>query len=113
MDQPNILWIFIEDMNDWMGCYGHTIVPTPNIDCLSHSGMRFDRAYMPAGVCSPSRSAVITGMYQTTIGAHHHRSSRSSFRGQNQGNYDAIHLPKVYYYSRAVSSSGLLHVHRR
>ena len=94
MDQPNILWIFIEDMNDWMGCYGHTMVPTPNIDRLSHSGMRFDRAYMPAGVCSPSRSAVITGMYQTTIGAHHHRSSRSSFRGQNQGNYDAIHLPK-------------------
>ncbi len=94
MNRPNILWIFIEDMNDWMGCYGHSVVQTPNIDRLCSAGIRFDRAYMPAGVCSPSRSAVITGMYQTTIGAHHHRSSRANFRGQNLGNYDAINLPE-------------------
>ena len=80
MDRPNILWIFIEDMNDWMGCYGHSVVQTPNIDRLCSAGIRFDRAYMPAGVCSPSRSAVITGMYQTTIGAHHHRTSRANFQ---------------------------------
>ncbi|MGY8694419.1 MAG: sulfatase-like hydrolase/transferase, partial [Verrucomicrobiia bacterium] len=50
--RPNIVWIFTEDMNDWMGCYGDSMVPTPNIDQLAAEGMRFDRAYMPAGVCS-------------------------------------------------------------
>ena len=49
---PNIVWIFTEDMNDWMGCYGDHTVPTPNIDRLAKNGTRFDRAYMPAGVCS-------------------------------------------------------------
>ena len=94
MNAPNVLWIFIEDMNDWMGCYGHRAVPTPHIDRLAEVGVRFDRAYMPAGVCSPSRSAVITGMYQTTIGAHNHRSSRPDFRGTGMGEeYDAIPLP--------------------
>ncbi|MDP7278628.1 MAG: sulfatase [Candidatus Poribacteria bacterium] len=94
MNAPNVLWIFIEDMNDWMGCYGHRVVPTPHIDRLAEAGVRFDRAYMPAGVCSPSRSAVITGMYQTTIGAHNHRSSRPDFRGTGMGeDYDSIPLP--------------------
>ncbi|MFT4512133.1 MAG: N-sulfoglucosamine sulfohydrolase [Planctomycetota bacterium] len=82
---PNILWIFVEDMNDWFGCTGDELVKTPNIDKLAASGVRFNRAYMPAGVCSPTRSAVITGCWQTTIGAHNHRSSR----GDNQ-----IDLPK-------------------
>ena len=35
MNAPNVLWIFIEDMNDWMGCYGHRVVPTPHIDRLA------------------------------------------------------------------------------
>lgn len=73
---PNILWIFVEDMNDWLGCYGDELAKTPNIDALAAHGTRFTRAYMPAGVCSPTRSAVITGCWQTSIGAHNHRSSR-------------------------------------
>ena len=70
--QPNILWIYVEDTNDWMSCYGDTVVKTPNIDQLASDGIRFDRAYMTAGVCSPTRSANITSMYQTSIGAHEH-----------------------------------------
>ncbi|MCR9245405.1 MAG: sulfatase-like hydrolase/transferase [bacterium] len=73
---PNVLWIYVEDMNDWLGCYGDETVATPHLDALAARGTRFTRCYMPAGVCSPTRSAVITGCYQTTIGAHHHRSSR-------------------------------------
>ena len=67
MNSPNVLWIFIEDMNDWFGCYGHQVVTTPNIDQLTKNGVRFDRAYMPAGVCSPSRSAVVTGICKSKI----------------------------------------------
>ncbi len=90
--QPNILWIYIEDTNDWMSCYGDTIVNTPHIDQLASEGIRFDRAYMPSGVCSPTRSAVITGMYQTSIGAHEHYSSFSIWRGNVMENWEPNHL---------------------
>jgi len=76
-DRPNVLWIYVEDMCDWLGCYGDELATTPTIDALARRGTRFDRAYMPAGVCSPTRSAVITSCWQTTIGAHNHRSSRT------------------------------------
>lgn len=74
--KPNVVWIFVEDMNDWMGTYGDSTVPTPNIDKLAASGMQFNRAYMPAGVCSATRSAIALGTMQTTLGVHNHRSSR-------------------------------------
>jgi arylsulfatase A-like enzyme len=74
--RPNIVWIFVEDMNDWMGCYGDDTVPTPNIDRIAAEGVRFDRAYMPAGVCSATRSAIALGAMQTSLGVHNHRSSR-------------------------------------
>ncbi|MEO0476164.1 MAG: sulfatase [Planctomycetota bacterium] len=75
-DRPNIVWIFVEDMNGWYGCYGDDTVPTPNIDALANRGVRFDRMYMPAGVCSATRSAIATGAMQTSLGIHNHRSSR-------------------------------------
>lgn len=75
-ERPNIVWIFVEDMNGWYGCYGDDTVPTPNIDALATRGVRFDRTYMPAGVCSATRSAVATGAIQTSLGIHNHRSSR-------------------------------------
>lgn len=72
--KPNVLWIYVDDMSDWFGCYGHTAVPTPNIDALAAEGTRFERAYMPAPVCSSTRSALITGQMQTSLGLHHHRT---------------------------------------
>lgn len=74
--RPNILWIYGEDLSPDLGCYGNTLVHTPNIDRLSREGMLFTNAYAACPVCSPARSALITGMYQTTIGAHNHRSHR-------------------------------------
>jgi N-sulfoglucosamine sulfohydrolase len=89
-DRPNIVWIFAEDMNDWMGCYGDNTVPTPNIDQLAANGMRFDRAYMPAGVCSATRSSIAFGCMQTSLGIHNHRSSRQRIPEE------AFHLPAQY-----------------
>ena len=74
-------------MNGWMGCYGDNTVPTPHIDRLAKEGVRFSRAYMPAGVCSATRSAIATGAMQTTLGIHNHRSSRRRVPGEE------IHLP--------------------
>ena len=74
--QPNILWIFGEDMGPELGFLGTPEVQTPNIDALAERGMYFTQAFTTSPVCSPSRSAINTGMYQTTIGAHNHRSHR-------------------------------------
>ncbi len=74
--RPNVLWITSEDTCPDLACYGGQLVETPNLDRLASEGIRFTRAYTTAPVCSPSRSAFMTGMYQTTIGAHNHRSHR-------------------------------------
>jgi arylsulfatase A-like enzyme len=74
--RPNILWLVAEDFGPALGCYGQKGVETPNLDRLAAAGMRFTRAYTTAPVCSASRSAFMTGMYQTSIGAHNHRAHR-------------------------------------
>ncbi|QDT01969.1 Arylsulfatase [Rubripirellula lacrimiformis] len=73
-DRPNVLWIYVDDMSDWMGCYGDPIAETPNIDRLASEGVLFQHAYIPAPVCSAARSALITGTMQTTHGLHQHRT---------------------------------------
>jgi len=83
--RPNILWITVEDISPLMSCYGYASNPTPHLDRLAENGVRFTRTFMPAPVCSPCRSALITGMMQTTTGRHNHHSSRSEAT--------ALHLP--------------------
>lgn len=73
--RPNILWIYIEDMNPGLGCYGDGTVATPTLDSLAEQGVLFEKCFVPAGVCSPTRSALITGRMQTTIGVHNHNSA--------------------------------------
>jgi len=75
-NKPNILWLIAEDFGPHLSCYGTKEVFSPNLDKLAAEGVRYTRFYTTAPVCSPSRSAFMTGMYQTTIGAHHHRSHR-------------------------------------
>ncbi len=74
--KPNIVWILGEDYSPDLSCYGSRTVRTPVLDKLASEGVRFDRAFTTAPVCSASRSAFCTGLFQTTIGAHNHRSHR-------------------------------------
>lgn len=75
--KPNILWIMLEDTAPLLGAYGTTIISTPNIDSLAQRGVMFANAFMPAPVCSPSRSSMITGVMSTTLGLHNHHSART------------------------------------
>jgi arylsulfatase A-like enzyme len=75
-DRPNILWLIGEDLGPQLGCYGTSQVWTPKLDRMAGEGVRYTKAFTTSPVCSPSRSALITGMYQTSIGAHNHRSHR-------------------------------------
>src|SRR5688572_16643005 len=83
--RPNIVWIIAEDMSPDFACYGETTIRTPNVDRLAAEGVKFERAFVTGPICSISRSALLTGMYQTSIGAHHHRSGRGELK---------IHLPQ-------------------
>ena len=73
----NVLWIYGEDLSPDIACYGTPAVQTPNIDRLAAEGALYTNAFVTCPVCSPSRSALITGTYQTSFGAHQHRSKRN------------------------------------
>ena len=72
--RPNILWITCEDMSQNLASFGDSTVKTPNIDRLAREGIRFVNTFAVSGVCAPSRSSIITGMYPTSIGTHHMRT---------------------------------------
>ncbi|MBA7620417.1 Ulvan-active sulfatase [subsurface metagenome] len=68
---PDVLFIAIEDIAPLMGCYGHPIVKTPNIDALAERGVLFNNAYCQVAVCNPSRACVSTGLRPETTGVFH------------------------------------------
>lgn len=72
--QPNILWITCEDMSPHLGSFGEKVAKTPNLDQLAKEGVKCTNVFSTAGVCAPSRNALITGMYQTSIGGHQMRT---------------------------------------
>src|SRR5215831_4326382 len=65
---PNVILMLIDDMG-WtdLSCYGSRFYETPNIDRLASSGMRLTHAYSACTVCSPTRSAVMTGKYPARL----------------------------------------------
>ena len=77
--RPNILWIMIEDWGHDLSCYGARGVQTPNIDQLAGQGVRFTNAFCTSPVCSPSRSAMMTGFQQLYIGCQQHRTMGPGF----------------------------------
>lgn len=72
--RPNILWISCEDISPNLGCYGDGYASTPNLDRLAKEGVRYTRAFTPAGVCAVVRTGLITGMYPISFGGQHMRS---------------------------------------
>jgi uncharacterized sulfatase len=67
--RPNILWISFEDISPHLGCYGEELAITPNIDKFAKESVRYTRAFTVHGVCAPSRSGIITGMYPSSLGS--------------------------------------------
>ncbi|MEX2351040.1 MAG: sulfatase [Balneolaceae bacterium] len=69
--KPNVLFISIDDLNDWVGCMdAKTGIRTPNIDRLAGQGTLFTRAYCSAPSCTPSRTSLMTGLRPSSCGVY-------------------------------------------
>lgn len=102
--RPNILWITCEDITPTLGCYGDTVVSTPNLDKLAREGIRYTNAYSVAGVCAPSRHAIITGIYPISTGGHNMRTTSNKVPGLP--NYGTVLPEDVRCFSEWMRAAG-------
>ncbi|MGJ3241451.1 MAG: sulfatase family protein [Opitutales bacterium] len=94
--RPNILWITFEDTSPRYGCYGDPAARTPHVDRIAREGCLYTRAFSTAGVCAPARSAIITGQYASSMGAHHMRTSHTNPHAPEVPTpYEAVPAPWV------------------
>jgi N-sulfoglucosamine sulfohydrolase len=93
---PNVIWIDLEDLSPILSMYGDSTIQTPNIDRLAREGVTFTNAYATVGVCAPSRASIITGMFPTSIGAHHMRiTAPNAYAAQGVPEYEVVPPPGV------------------
>lgn len=105
--KTNVLFLICDDLNCDLGCYGHPMVESPNIDALAKRGVRFERAYCQYPLCGPSRASFMTGLYpdQTLIRKNaillrdrlpEVQSMSQMFR---RAGYTATRVGKIYHYN--------------
>ncbi len=76
--RPNILWLVTEDMGAYIPSFGDSTIQTPNLSRLAAEGMIYPNLFSTSGVCAPSRAAIATGMYPSSIGANHMRTNSNT-----------------------------------
>ncbi|MFY0653489.1 MAG: sulfatase [Cyclobacteriaceae bacterium] len=86
----NVLFIVVDDLNTTLGCYGHPLVKTPNIDRLAKMGVKFENAHCNFAVCNPSRSSFLTGLKPETTTILDNRKTFQSVLG------DRVTLPALF-----------------
>lgn len=95
-NKPNVLFISIDDLNDWIGCMGgHPQAQTPNMDRLAAGGMLFTNAHCQAPICGPSRASVMTGLLPSTTG-NYLQVRDMDIKKSNEASKNAIFLPDYF-----------------
>ena len=101
----NILWLVTEDMGQYLPSFGDNTVLTPNLNRLAAEGIKYPNVFSPSGVCAPSRAAISTGMYPSSIGANHMRTT-SYTEVTGLPKYEAIPPPEVKMFSELLRKQG-------
>ena len=104
-ERPNILWLVTEDMGAYIPPFGDTTVATPNLSKLAKQGVIYPNLYSTSGVCAPSRAAIATGMYPSSIGANHMRTT-SYNKEIGVPKYGAVPPPEVKMISELLRTQG-------
>ncbi len=95
-DHPNVLFIAIDDLNDWLGCMqGHPNAKTPHIDELAANGVLFTNAHCQAPLCGPSRASLMTGLRPSTTGIYG-MIDDNKIKSDNPATTDIIFLPEYF-----------------
>ncbi|MFC5624798.1 sulfatase-like hydrolase/transferase [Algoriphagus winogradskyi] len=104
-ERPNILWLVTEDMGAYIPAFGDSSAITPNLNRLAREGVIYTNLYSTSGVCAPSRAAIATGMYPSSIGANHMRTdSYTEVTGLPK--YEAVPGPEVKMVSELLREKG-------
>ena len=114
--KPNVLFIICDDLNCNLGCYGHPLVKSPNIDALAKQGIQFNKAYCQLSLCGPSRASFMTSLYPDQslikrnaiyIRKHLPNVTTMSQAFRNVG-YHATRVGKIYHYNvpKHIGTSG-------
>jgi N-sulfoglucosamine sulfohydrolase len=77
--EKNIIFFIADDLGDTLGCYGNSVVKTPNIDALAKDGVLFQQAYATTASCSASRSVIMTGIHNHANGQYGHTQHENHF----------------------------------
>ncbi len=94
--QPNVLMICIDDLNDWLGCMnGHPNSFTPNMDKLASKGVLFTNAHCQAPICGPSRASILTGLRPSTTGIYG-QIDDEKIRGASESTRNNVFLPEYF-----------------
>ena len=101
----NILWLVTEDISPYLACYGDSTASTPNLDRLAKEGIRFTNVFDVSGVCAPSRSALITGMYPTYLGTDNMRNT-NAFPAISMPKYSVVLPPEVKMFTEWMRRGG-------
>ncbi|TKG96118.1 N-acetylgalactosamine 6-sulfate sulfatase (GALNS) [Puteibacter caeruleilacunae] len=109
-EQPNILFIFADDWGFGdLGCYGHKEVNTPYLDKLASEGTRYSQFHVTSGVCSPSRSSVLTGHFPARHRVHGHFAGNEVNERRGMPNWLDENLP--VYLPRLMQEGGYVTAH--
>jgi iduronate 2-sulfatase len=93
---PNVLFIAVDDLNDWLGCMnGHPNAKTPNMDKLAAQGVLFTNAHCQAPLCGPSRASLMTGLRPSTTGIYG-MIHDDEIKSDNEATKDILFLPEYF-----------------
>lgn len=105
-ERPNIIWLVAEDLSPRLAAYGDSLAFTPHINSLAANGIVYENAFTVSGVCAPSRSSMITGMYPTSIGTQHMRQKPGVIEIGGFPKYNAVPPPYVKAFPEILRQNG-------